>query len=177
MEELAALSEVAAAAASGNAAAALVVGDPGSGKSRLLAEAVARFRVTSVFRVVGYEPESDVPLAAASDLLRALAGAGRDGRRLDGLLLGDANEENSPLEPVRIFEAAHRALRAAGPALVVVDDLQWVDEALAGALPLSCAGGRRERAVTGVDRGGAPVSERRLTLRLALPLPGTRACS
>ncbi len=128
VDELAALSEVAAAAASGNAAVALVVGDPGSGKSRLLAEATARIRVTSVFRVVGYEPESDVPLAAASELLRSLAGAGLDGHRLDGLLLGDANGENSPLEPVRIFEAAYRALRAAGPALVLVDDLQWVDE-------------------------------------------------
>jgi DNA-binding CsgD family transcriptional regulator len=128
VDELAALGEVAAAAESGNAAAALVVGDPGSGKSRLLSEAAARIRMNSLFRIVGYEPESDVPLAAASDLLRALAGATPDGQRLDGLLLGGAVEQNSPLEPLRIFEAAHRALRAAGATLVLVDDLQWVDE-------------------------------------------------
>jgi DNA-binding CsgD family transcriptional regulator len=127
VDELAALSDIAAAAIS-NAAAALVVGDPGSGKSRLLTEAAARSRMTNLFRVVGYEPESEVPLAAASDLLRGLADAGPDGHRLDGLLLGHADEENSPLEPVRIFEAAHRALRGAGPTLILVDDLQWVDE-------------------------------------------------
>src|SRR4029453_3980202 len=127
-DELAALSEVAAAVASGNAGAALVVGDPGSGKSRLLEEAAARIQMKSLFRVVGYEPESDVPLAAVSDLLGGFSGAGPAGQRLDGLLLGGADEQNSPLEPLRIFEAAHRALRAAGPTLVLVDDLQWVDE-------------------------------------------------
>ena len=35
---------------------------------------------------------------------------------------------DSPLEPLRVFEAAHRALRAAGPALLLADDLQWVDD-------------------------------------------------
>jgi DNA-binding CsgD family transcriptional regulator len=128
VDELAALGEVADTAVRGQVAAALVVGDPGSGKSRLLAETAARIRMLKLFRVVGYEPESDVPLAAASDLLRDLAGAGPHGRRLDRLLLGHAEDASSPLEPVRIFEAAHRALRAAGPAIVLVDDVQWVDE-------------------------------------------------
>jgi DNA-binding CsgD family transcriptional regulator len=128
VDELAALCEVAAVAASGQAAAVVVVGDPGSGKTRLLAEAAERIRMKNLFRVVGYEPESDVPLAACSDLLRSLASAGPAGHRLDRLMLGHADEESSPLEPVRVFEAAHRALRALGPALVLVDDLQWMDE-------------------------------------------------
>jgi DNA-binding CsgD family transcriptional regulator len=34
----------------------------------------------------------------------------------------------APLEPVRVFEAAHRAFRALEPSVLVVDDLQWVDE-------------------------------------------------
>jgi DNA-binding CsgD family transcriptional regulator len=127
-DELAALGEVAATAATGDVAAAVVVGDPGSGKSRLLAEAAARARIANLFRVVGYEPESAVPLAAAADLLRGLAGAGHDGRRLEELMLGGADEQSSRLEPLRVFEAAHRALRSAGAALVLVDDLQWVDE-------------------------------------------------
>jgi DNA-binding CsgD family transcriptional regulator len=128
VDELAALGEVADAAASGQAAAALVIGDPGTGKSRLLAEAEVRIRLKNRFRVVGYEPESDVPLAAASDLLRGVADAGPAGRRLDALMLGQDDQKSSSLEPLRIFEAAHRALRTSGQALVLVDDLQWVDE-------------------------------------------------
>jgi predicted ATPase len=70
--ELAGLAEIAGAPLAGDVAAAVVVGEPGSGKSRLLAEAAARAEATTQFRVVGYEPEQQVPLAAAADLLRAL---------------------------------------------------------------------------------------------------------
>jgi DNA-binding CsgD family transcriptional regulator len=47
---------------------------------------------------------------------------------LEELLFGDDREEEASLQPLRIFESAHRALRLAGPALVLVDDLQWIDE-------------------------------------------------
>jgi DNA-binding CsgD family transcriptional regulator len=128
VDELAALSEIAGAAIRGHAAAAVILGDPGSGKSRLLAEAAARAQLSNRFRVVGYEPEREVPLASASELLRALADATPQGRRLAALVFDAGREEASPLEPLRVLEAAHRALRAVGPALVLVDDLQWVDE-------------------------------------------------
>jgi DNA-binding CsgD family transcriptional regulator len=105
--------------------AALVTGDPGSGKSRLLAEVVRLARAPRVVRMVGFEPMQQVPLAAVADLLHALARPAADGRVLDRLVFGDG--EPAP-DPLRIFEAAHRALVASGALLVVIDDLQWVDD-------------------------------------------------
>jgi DNA-binding CsgD family transcriptional regulator len=111
----------------GGPVAAFVLGDPGSGKSRLLGEASDRVRLRQQFRIVGFEPARQVPLAAASDLLRALTAAPWDGPRLRALLY-EIPVTTGPVEPLRIFEAAHRALRALGPALIVADDLQWADE-------------------------------------------------
>jgi DNA-binding CsgD family transcriptional regulator len=123
--ELAALSEVAATDAPGPVAA-VVVGEPGSGKSRLLAEARTRTGLPRVLSVVGYEPEQHVPLAAAASMLRALREAPQWGSQVEALLFSASNA--TPLEPVRVFEAAHRALDDLQPALLVIDDLQWVDE-------------------------------------------------
>src|SRR5207247_2967884 len=110
----------------GGNAAVLIVGDPGQGKTRLLAEARARLAIRSQFEIVGYETERIVPLAAASSLLLDLAGD--DPASLLRSLLGLASTDDAtPLEPLRVFEAAHRALRLIGPALITVDDLQWVD--------------------------------------------------
>jgi hypothetical protein len=102
VDELAALSEIAGAAERGHAAAAVILGDPGSGKSRLLAEAAAQAQLSDRFRVVGYEPEREVPLASASDLLRALAEVTPQGRRLQALVFDAGREEASPLKPLRI---------------------------------------------------------------------------
>ena len=123
-EELKALAAVAAQAESGPSAA-VIVGDPGSGKSRLLAEVAALLGTTSL-RVVGYEAERQVPLAAAADLLRRLIELPQVGRRL-GTLVFEA-EDASTLEPMRVFEATHRALRSIEPVLLLMDDLQWIDE-------------------------------------------------
>ncbi|MBI2763917.1 MAG: ATP-binding protein [Chloroflexi bacterium] len=106
--------------------AALVVGEPGSGKSRLLRELIAREALAISIRVVGFEPMQSVPLAAAGALLRHLAKVPGDGAILDRLVFrGHATEDRDPL---RIFEAAHRALASQGPVLIAIDDLQWVDE-------------------------------------------------
>ncbi len=125
--ELASLGEIAATAARGDVAAAVVVGDPGSGKSRLLAEIADHAEPAHRFYVIGYEPERQVPLASAADLLRGLSEVTTAGRQL-GSLVFDAGDEGSALEPVRIFEAAHRIFGVIGPALVFLDDLQWLDD-------------------------------------------------
>jgi len=123
--ELQAVVEVASVGSRVGPAAALVVGEAGSGKSRLLAEASDRVEMLQRFRVAGYEPERAVPLASTAGLLRALVDAPEHGGRLESLLFGAPT--GSPLESVRIFEAAHRALRALEPALLMIDDLHWVD--------------------------------------------------
>jgi DNA-binding CsgD family transcriptional regulator len=128
VEELAALGEITRAAERGHTAAAVVTGDPGSGKTRLLHEASARADLANEFSLIGYEPEREVPLASASDFLRALAEVPPGGARLDALVFAAGRAEASPLEPLRVFEGAYRSLRARGPSLLLVDDLQWVDD-------------------------------------------------
>jgi DNA-binding CsgD family transcriptional regulator len=50
------------------------------------------------------------------------------GRKLEEALFGATTSDERPLEPLRIFEAAHRALLGLeGTVLLCVDDLQWVD--------------------------------------------------
>ena len=125
-DELRVLGSVAATPLAGDVAAAVVAGDPGSGKSRLLGEARYGVRVPHEFEILGYEPESGVALAAASGMLRSLAAA-PGGRELEELLFSAGRLAESPLEPLRVFEATHRALDRLGPTVVFVDDLQWVD--------------------------------------------------
>jgi DNA-binding CsgD family transcriptional regulator len=161
-DELTTLGEIVDAAARGRVAAVVLVGDPGSGKSRLLAETAERARLRNLFRVVGYEPERDVPLASASELLRTLVDVKPQGRRLEALVFNPGREDGSPLEPLRIFEAAHRALRVLEPALVLVDDLQWLDD-----LSLALC----HYLVRGAEAGGQPLA------LIAVARPSPKAAS
>ncbi len=106
--------------------AALVTGEPGSGKSRLLAEVLDRTEVTRQGRVVGFEPVQSIPLAAVGALLRQLAQVPGPGRDLGRLVFGGDGQESR--DPLRIFEGAHRALASSAPMLIAIDDLQWVDD-------------------------------------------------
>ncbi len=109
------------------AAAVAIVGAPGLGKSRLLQEARERFSAGSALAIVGYEPEMRVPLSAAAELLTDLATT-QGGFGLPELLERRPSEPTGdPLEPLRILEAAHRAIDALGDVRIFVDDLQWVD--------------------------------------------------
>lgn len=107
--------------------AVAVVGAPGTGKSRLLREAVLGIRDTHHFEVVGNELGRQIPLSAAMSLLRPLAATSELRHDLDRALFGGHRAGSAPLEPVRVFELAHRALVAIGPTLLVLDDVQWID--------------------------------------------------
>jgi DNA-binding CsgD family transcriptional regulator len=76
--------------------------------------------------LVGFEPTQGIPLAAAGALLRRLARVRGHGSALGKLVFGTRDMPGRAT--LRIFEAAHRALVASGPLLLVVDDMQWVDE-------------------------------------------------
>jgi ATP/maltotriose-dependent transcriptional regulator MalT len=101
----------------GTAQLALVHGPAGIGKTRLIRELLRRQPdLTSVW-VSGDESEALLPLAAV-DRLRAAAGArspARDGDMLDPL--GDG------VELLQVISE----LAAAGPTVLVIDDLQWID--------------------------------------------------
>jgi len=123
--ELRSLAALASASATSGPGAAVVVAEPGLGKTRLLEELVSALEAP-VVRLHGYEPAREIPLGAAGGLLRVLAGIEEVGSRLAGLLFGEAAAA-ADLETVRLFETAFRCLEGAGPLAVVVDDLQWVD--------------------------------------------------
>lgn len=106
--------------------AALLTGEPGSGKSSLLSELLRQGAPNRCFRVAGFEPMQGVPLAAVGDMLRHLAKSANEGAMLDQLVFGGPADEGR--DALRIFEVAHRALAAEGPIVIVIDDLQWVDE-------------------------------------------------
>jgi DNA-binding NarL/FixJ family response regulator len=126
--ELEAIEQMQAIATRGRHGSAIaIVGEPGSGKSRLLREAQSRIPPADILTIVGYEPEMRVPLAAAWGFLTAIA-AGPDASGLAVLLDRRAGgAAGDSLEPLQIMEAAHRAIAASKAARIFVDDLQWVD--------------------------------------------------
>jgi DNA-binding CsgD family transcriptional regulator/tetratricopeptide (TPR) repeat protein len=167
-QELRALAEV--IATSGGPAAALVTGVPGSGKSRLLAEARRLAPRVPSFAVVGFESERQVPLAAAAGLFRALVAVPHHGEALDAVVFGsvadgpaaEARPDAGTFEPLRIFEAARRALRTVEPAVLVIDDLQWVDDlslSLCHYLVRAASESSQRLAILAATRPGGPGDE------------------
>ena len=169
--ELEALHRVVVRCAGREAVAALVVGDPGSGKTRFLAEGSALGGAVAVVSAAGYESERAVPLAALSGLIRWLGDTGEVGARLNELLFETRRPD--PLDPLRVFEATHRAICALDkPLLLLVDDLQWVDTlsvALCHYLLRAAGDTNRGLAVVAAARHSRVVSEFAESLANALP--------
>jgi DNA-binding NarL/FixJ family response regulator len=128
LERLRALAQAAAR----EPAAAVVIAEPGLGKTRLLAELQPSIGLPQV-ELRGYESAREIPLAAAVGLIRVLATVPEAGPRLEALLLGET-EAAFGLERVRLHETAYRCLSGSVPLAVVVDDLQWVDQETVGLL-------------------------------------------
>ncbi|HJW22211.1 MAG TPA: ATP-binding protein, partial [Candidatus Limnocylindrales bacterium] len=105
--------------------AALVSGEPGSGKSRLLREVLRDADPDRTVLVAGFEPIESIPLAAMGHVIRRLATVPGHGARLEALVFGSSDPRGQTGLPV--FEAAHRAARELGPLVIAVDDLQWLD--------------------------------------------------
>ncbi|MCB0894721.1 MAG: AAA family ATPase [Nocardioides sp.] len=123
----------------GDGAALLVRGQPGVGKSALLAQAVADAEDLIVLRTRGVESEAPLPFAALHRLLRTVVD------RLDAVpppqaaalraAFGDTSDDVGDRHLV--FLAALNLLSAVGserPVLAVVDDAHWLDDASAAAL-------------------------------------------
>jgi DNA-binding CsgD family transcriptional regulator len=126
-------------ACAGRGGALVVRGDPGVGKTALLADAVARAGDARVLRTQGIESESPLAFAALHRLVRPLA------HHLPALPAPQAHALRAAFGEVAgdggdrflVFLAALSLLaEAAGeaPVLCVVDDAHWLDEASAAAL-------------------------------------------
>ena len=127
--ELARISDhLEAATMVGGPRALVMVGVPGIGKTRLVAEVVRRSTLSPVRRLVGFEPERTVPLGAAAGLLRDLAGEPLDSAARLAALVAGAGGHADGLGSLRLFEAATAVVLATSPSLFVIDDLQWLDD-------------------------------------------------
>ncbi len=162
------VSGVAGSGATGSGDALLLSGEAGVGKTALLGAALeqAGDDRTTVLSVSGVE---SLPGPAHSALLRALrpldhlmpllSAAQRDA--LDGV----RSRATAPSHPLRVPGAVLALLRAAAsdrPVLLVVDDLQWVDEASAVAFAFAARrlAGSRVRFLAAVRTGAAGVFDR-----------------
>jgi DNA-binding CsgD family transcriptional regulator len=116
-----------------------VVGEPGIGKTALLEEAAASATTMRVIRARGIESEAEIPFAGLLELLRPVLGVVPRLPRPQAEALGAALALRPASAPNRFAVGAATlgvlaAAAEAKPLLVLVDDVQWLDEASAAAV-------------------------------------------
>jgi DNA-binding CsgD family transcriptional regulator len=154
-----------AAAGSGRGSALVITGEPGIGKSALVADVCGRAEGLRRLAVCGMESESEIGFAVLADLTRGLLDhlgelpPGQAAALSGALGFGSAGA----LDRLAVYGATLGLLAAASerePLLISVDDAQWVDSATVEAL-MFCA--RRIDAdaivIFLVTRSGTPVVE------------------
>ncbi|HEU4656029.1 MAG TPA: AAA family ATPase [Capillimicrobium sp.] len=128
-----------AAARDGRSTALLVHGDAGIGKTALLEEAIAAADGLRVLRARGFEGESDLPFAGLHDLVAPLLDLRERIPAVQARALGAALALEPPdghdrfAIPAALLSLVGQAADA-GPLLLVVDDLHWIDEGTCQAL-------------------------------------------
>ncbi|HEY6688211.1 MAG TPA: AAA family ATPase [Propionibacteriaceae bacterium] len=151
-------------ARTGTSGVLVLNGEPGIGKSALLAEARGAAE-GAVLSTVGVESESDIAYVNLADVFRhhySFLNAIPD-RQADALASVFAIGPSKPADRFTVAAATLNllaAIAADGPVLVTIDDAQWVDRASLGALTF--AGNRLE--VEGIVlmfavRSGQPVAQ------------------
>jgi DNA-binding CsgD family transcriptional regulator len=137
--ELAALDGLLGQARNGTSGALVLRGDPGIGKTALLAQAAERAGGFQVIRAAGAEEESGLPFAGLHLLLRPALGhvaalPDVQAEALRGALgLAKAGPHDRFLVGLAVLSLLSE-LAADRPLLCMVDDAQWLDRASADAL-------------------------------------------
>ncbi|HSE70339.1 MAG TPA: AAA family ATPase [Nocardioidaceae bacterium] len=126
-------------ARAGNGGVLVLRGEPGVGKSALVADALARAEGMSVLRTQGIESEAPLPFAALQRLLRpAMAAADRlPEPQARALRVAFGEEAGGDTDRFLLFLGTLNLLSEVSgerPVLAVVDDAHWLDEASAAAL-------------------------------------------
>ena len=160
-------------AAAGSGAALLLHGEPGIGKTTLLAEAqrLAARREMKTLTCSGVRAEARVPFAGLHQLLRPVLGlvAGLPGEQRDLLRAALGLDEHVLADLYRVALAALELLAVAAaqvPVLVVADDAHWLDRASADVLafaarriaaePIAMVFSRRDGADNPFEWSGIP---------------------